>query len=232
MTAAAPLSVRLRESTREVHERVEAYAAFNRLVVARLPESPADAPPAQRARLDAARADYREVYRRFLLGALGFESAVERALEGSPLLVHLDAEGYALEGVPASALVRDDLRAEFGAGADALPAEPEPLPAPDTLAELAGLEYVRRGSRAGGAVIGAVVRHNLALTPERGASFLLRQGRGTRAHIQAFRDWADARTWSAAESDAAIARAVATFDAVLAWHARLEAAVRTPAAAR
>ncbi len=220
-TLAPSLAARLRERTREVHERVERTAAFNRLIVVRLPEASDAASEDERARRARARSEYREVYARFLVAAHGFEEAVERALAASPALAEAHRRGLALETPSGAALIRDDLARGFGLDAATLPM-PEPLPVPVTLAALGGMEYVRRGSRAGGAVIGAVVRHNLGLTSADGAAFLLRYGRETRAVIDRFKRWLDALPLDAAGHAAAETGAIATFEAVERWHAAIE----------
>ena len=98
----------------------------------------------------------------------------------------------------------------------------EGLPAVRTLPELAGVEYVRRGSRAGGAVIAAVVERNLRLTREHGASFLAQYGKQTRAVLVSLKTWLDALPFSEAETEAAVIAARATFEAVQQYHGRLE----------
>jgi heme oxygenase len=230
--AHASLAARLRERTREVHERVEHTASFNRLIVVRLPDPATLVDPGERARRERAGAEYREVYRRFLVAAHGFEEGVERALAASPALAAARATGLETETPSGAALIRDDLALGFGLDAAALPRMEAP-PAPATLGALAGMEYVRRGSRAGGAVIGAAVHHNLGLTRERGAAFLLRYGRETRAVIGRFKDWLDGLGLDEREADAAETAAIATFEAVERWHRalerRFETATLTPA---
>jgi len=221
-TAATPLSVRLREETRERHDRVEHAAVINRFVVVRVP-SPESAPaPTERDARLRALADYREVYRLFLVSAHGFEAAVLDRLAGSPVAAEAVASGWADEATPAPALIRGDLERVFGAGAaDGLPAM-EGLPDVRTLADYAGMEYVRRGSRAGGAVIGAVVTHNLGFTRENGASFLQQYGRDTKRVLVAFKAWVDSLPLSEAEMRDAVTAANATFLAVERWHRHLE----------
>jgi heme oxygenase len=81
---------------------------------------------------------------------------------------------------------------------------------------------VRRGSRAGGALIGSVVSHNLGFTREHGATFLCRYGRETRAVLDTFRAWADGLTLDETGRRESVAAAIATFQAVERWHTRLE----------
>lgn len=221
-TAAAPLSARLREETRERHDRVEHAAVINRFVVVKVPAPESAATPADRDARERALADYREVYRLFLVSAHGFEAAVLDKLAASPVAAQAAASGWADEAVPSTDLIRADLEGVFGPGsAHSLPAM-DGLPEIRTLADFAGMEYVRRGSRAGGAVIGAVVTHNLGFTREHGASFLQQYGRDTKRVLVAFKAWVDALPFSAAEARDAITAANATFLAVERWHRRLE----------
>lgn len=220
--AVLPLSARLREETRERHERVEHAAAINRLIVVKVPSPESAGTAAERGARERALADYREVYRLFLVSAHGFEAAVMERLAGSPVVEAARASGWADEVVPSTALIRDDLGRVFGeASAVALPAM-EGLPAIRTLADWAGMEYVRRGSRAGGAVIGAVVAHNLGFTREHGASFLLQHGRDTKRVLVAFKAWVDSLPSGTAEVRDAVTAANATFLAVERWHRHLE----------
>jgi len=219
---APSLSALLRDRTREAHERVETLASFNRRIVERLPQLAADAPESERQRLALARADYREAYRQFLLAAHEFEAALEARLAESPALAEAVARGYAAETHAPAALLRADLAHVFGAAAAAEAGVMPGIAPIRTLAELAGIEYVRRGSRAGAAVIGAAVRANLGLTREAGASFLLHYGRETRPVIEAFKRWLDGLPLAADEAKVAIARAIATFEAVGRAHQRIE----------
>jgi heme oxygenase len=93
---------------------------------------------------------------------------------------------------------------------------------PLTLAAFAGIEYVRRGSRAGGAVIGAIVRANLGWDRDGGAAFLCRYGRETRALLDGLRAWLDGLALDEAGADQAVAAALDTFTAVGRWHGMLE----------
>lgn len=219
---AAPLSQRLREETRERHDRVEHAALINRLVVVKVP-SPETAPtPAEREARERALADYREVYRLFLVSAHGFEAAVLAELAASSVAAPAAASGWADEATPSTALIRDDLERVFGPGAAAGLPPMDGLPEVRTLADYAGMEYVRRGSRAGGAVIGAVVTHNLGFTREHGASFLQQYGRDTKRVLTAFKAWVDSLPFSPAEARDAVTAANATFLAVERWHRHLE----------
>jgi heme oxygenase len=216
--AAAPLSQRLREGTRGVHDVIEQGASFNRLIVVRIPDDAAA--PKERARVE-----YREIYRRFLIASYGFELAVRTRLETSPAFPIALASGYASEVDDPVARIEDDLA---GLGVR----EPAPfgimtgLPEAPTLAEWAGIDYVRRGSRAGGAVIAAAVAHNLGLTRESGAGFLGMYGKDTRRALTAMRAWIDSLPLEGADAARAVAAAVATFEATGKWHRRLEGSFR------
>ena len=219
-----PLSLLLREGTREAHEQVERAASFNRLIVVRIPVVDADSAPARVSR-ERALEQYREIYRRFLIASYGFEAAVNDAIAGSPARAAAIASGYAPEQHDPTELIRNDLREVFGPAALAELRPMDGLPAAATLAGLAGVEYVRRGSRAGGAVIAAVVEFNLELTREHGASFLAQYGKQTRAVLVALREWLDSLPLTEPEAREAVASAVATFGVVQRWHLRLEDAL-------
>lgn len=219
--ARLPLSVQLKHGTREVHEHVERAASFNRLIVVRMP----DADPASglsAAMRDKLILEYREIYRRFMIGAYGFESAVNAALQASPALAAAIAAGFAFEAHDPVELIREDMRVVFGAAALDGVQVMQGLPAIHTLPELAGVEYVRRGSRAGGAVIAAVVERNLGLTREHGASFLAQYGKQMRGVLVALKAWLDALPFSEAETAVAVDAARATFEAVQNYHLQLE----------
>lgn len=222
VVAAPPLSQRLREETRERHESVEHAALINRLIVVRVPSPETADTPGEREARERALADYREVYRLFLLSAHGFESAVVERLAGSPVHAAARESGWSDEAVPSPALIRADLASVFGPGATASLPVMEGLPAVGSLAEYVGMEYVRRGSRAGGAVIGAVVSHNLGFTREQGASFLQQYGRDTKRVLVEFKAWIDSLPFSADEAHDAVRSANATFLAVERWHRQLE----------
>jgi heme oxygenase len=213
--AAVPLSRRLREETRAVHERVEHTASFNRLIVVRLPSG--DDP-----RLARARDEYRETYRRFLIASRGFEAAVNDALRASPAREDAARSGWAEESPDPVASIDADLAYAFGSHPPERLPSADPLPVPLTLAAFAGIEYVRRGSRAGGAVIGAIVRANLGWDRDGGAAFLCRYGRETRALLDGLRAWLDGLALDEAGADQAVAAALDTFTAVGRWHGMLE----------
>ena len=160
---------------------------FNRLIVVKVPSPESAASPQEREARVRALAEYREAYRLFLISAHGFEAAVVERLAGSQAFEQAKASGYADEGTPSTLLILKDLERMYGpASAVGLPAMAG-LPEVRSLAEFAGMEYVRRGSRAGGAVIGAVVTHNLGLDRESGASFLQQYGRDTKRVLVAFK---------------------------------------------
>lgn len=215
-----PLSQSLRDGTREVHERIETGAAFNRRIVIRLP---AGTPGVEDPQLAQAREEYRETYRHFLIASLGFESAVDVALASSPALTQALQLGYEHEAGSPAAQIRADLEQVFAERMHTQRSTMTALAVPATLAELAGLEYVRRGSRAGGAVIGAIVRANLGLTREQGASFLLHHGKQTRSIIDDYKRWLDGLVLEPADRHAAVAAAARVFECVGAWHTQVEA---------
>lgn len=219
---ARPLSLRLREDTRAAHESVERAASFNRLVVVRVPEAAPEASPADARRRERALAEYREVYRRFLVAAHGFEAGADRRVAESPALAEARAAGYAPEPMDPVARIREDLARVFGPGALGGLAAMDGLPPLGSVPALAGLEYVRRGSRMGGAVIGAVVRHNLGLDAATGAGFLGHYGNDTRRVVTGYKAWLDGLALDERGMREAVATAVATFAAVERWHLALE----------
>ena len=220
--AVAPLSLRLREGTRERHDSVEHAAAINRLIVVKVPSPESAATPQEREARVRALAEYREAYRLFLISAHGFEAAVVERLAGSQAFETAKASGYADEGTASTLLIQQDLARVFGAASAAGLPTMSGLPEVRSLAEFAGMEYVRRGSRAGGAVIGAVVTHNLGLDRESGASFLQQYGKDTRRVLVAFKEWVDSLPLSEADCLAAVKSANETFLAVERWHRQLE----------
>ena len=218
----APLSLRLREGTRERHDSVEHAAAINRLIVVKVPSPESAGSPQEREARVRALAEYREAYRLFLISAHGFEAAVVDRLAGSQAFEQAKASGYADEGTPSTLLIRQDLERVYGAASAAAMPALAGLPEVRSLAEFAGMEYVRRGSRAGGAVIGAVVTHNLGLDRESGASFLQQYGKDTKRVLVAFKEWVDSLPLSEADCLAAVKSANETFLAVERWHRQLE----------
>lgn len=230
MRDAAPpvttLSARLRAETRAAHEHVEHAAAFNRLIVVRIPADDDAMPAAERTRLARARAEYREVYATFLRATFGFEAAALAAIEEPATAALLAASGYPSEPRRATDLLRDDAARVFGEPAAAGLHAMDGLPPARTLPRLAGLEYVRRGSRLGGTVIASVVGPTLGLGAADGMSFLGQYGKGTRAAFDGVRAWLDALPFAPAEADEAVASALDTFEAIGRWHLRVEAGGR------
>lgn len=216
ITSGTGLALRLREETRAIHEQVETSASFNRLIVVNLPDD-ASGPATARAR-----EEYREVLWMFLVAAYGFEAAVDERLRTSPALPAAIASGYRPESTHPVGLVVDDLRRLFGEACTSVLRLAGGLPHARTLGEFAGIEYVRRGSRAGGAVIAHAVERNLGLGPDSGASFLGQYGRRTRAVLTELRTWLDHLPLDASQQDEAVRAALATFAAVGRWHLRLE----------
>jgi heme oxygenase len=217
-----PLSLRLREDTQAAHESVERAASFNRLIVVRLPEGVPNPSAAERARHARAVEDYREVYRRFLIAAYGFEEAANRRLGEPAARAIAERTGFAPEPGEPTALIRDDLARAFGPGATETLGTMDGLAPVRTIADLVGVEYVRRGSRMGGAVIGAIVRCNLGFGPGTGASFLGQYGSRTRQVVADFKRWVDALALPDPECRRAVQAAIATFGAVERWHLLLE----------
>lgn len=221
-TEGLSVSQRLQAGTRVAHDRVERRASFNRLIVVRVPADDPGASAAARARRERALQEYREVYRRFLIAAHGFEAAVDRALDASPALEEAIRLGYTPEPNSPTALIREDLARVFGPASEVDVGRMEGLPEVLSLAELAGVEYVRRGSRAGGAVIAAVVQQNLGFSREDGASFLAQYGKQTRSVVASYKAWVDGLALPEPDAERAVGAAVDTFLAVERWHLRLE----------
>lgn len=212
----AALAQRLREETRAIHERIETAASFNRLVVVAIPQ---DTEPAE---LERARAEYREVLWLFLVAAYGFETAVDERLRTSPAVTEALSSGWRPEATNPVGRIADDVRTLWGERAVAVLRPADGLPPVRSLGAFAGMEYVRRGSRAGGAVIAHTVQRNLGLDADHGASFLGQYGRRTRAVLDELRGWLDGLPLDAAEQRAAVRTARATFEAVGRSHLRLE----------
>lgn len=210
------LAQRLREETRAIHERVETAASFNRLIVVTLPADVAGAD------LEAARAEYREVLWLFLVAAFGFEAAVDERLRSSPAVGEALASGWRPEPTNPVGRLSDDVRVLWGERAASALRPADGLPPVRTLGEFAGMEYVRRGSRAGGAVIAHAVQRNLGLDAGHGASFLGQYGKQTRAVLDELRAWLDGLPLDAAAQDGAVRTALATFEAVGRQHLRIE----------
>jgi heme oxygenase len=219
---ARPLAERLREETRAAHDRVERTASFNRLIVIRIPEGKPSPTAEERALHRRAVDEYREVYRRFLIAAHGFEDAVNRRLAEPEAQRIAQRAGHSPEANEPTALIRDDLVRVFGAGAVAALPVMDGLPPVRSLGGFAGVEYVRRGSRMGGAAIGSVVQHNLGYAAGTGASFLGQYGKRTRPVVTEFKQWLDALGLDDTESRAAVENAIGTFTAVERWHLMLE----------
>ncbi len=208
-----PLSRLLRDATSEVHAEVENGTEFNRLIVTLLP-GVGSAGLSESVR--RARAQYMQVYETFLVAAYGFETAVLDAIGSSGFL----QESYVEEAAHTPTLILRDL-AELPHRKLKL-GTMRGLPVVSSLAELAGVEYVRRGSRKGNAVIARSVHRNLGLTAENGAAFLNMNGRETAPRFELVRNWLDAMPLSESEREIAIASAIETFRCVGRWHKMVE----------
>jgi len=206
---ASLLSTRLKEATTELHHEVEHGSDVNRRIVTKVRGECADA--------EAQRGDYRDAYLQFLKVAYGFEFSVLRAVESFMRQNDLQTYGYMPEYADASVLACEDIEALTDQQQDL--ETPDHFPAIRSLAELAGVEYVRRGSRNGNAYIAHAVRGNLGIGPENGAAYLnLDQGQ-TRPNWEKFKGWLDSLELSETEQEQAIQAAMETFRAVGKWHA-------------
>ena len=205
------LSTRLKEATNELHHEVEHGSDVNRRIVTKVRVDGDDA--------DAQRAQYREAYIQFLKAAYGFEYAVIREVQNFMMQNNLQTYGYLPELVDSATLIREDF--------EMLTDEQEQLrtsnefPEIRSLADLAGVEYVRRGSRNGNAYIAHAVRGSIGVGPENGAAYLnLDQGQ-TRPNWEKFKTWLDSLDLSEVEQEHAVNAAMETFRAVGRWHAEV-----------
>ncbi|MBL0062546.1 MAG: biliverdin-producing heme oxygenase [bacterium] len=203
------LSTRLKEATNELHHEVEHGSEVNRRIVTKVRVDDDDA--------DKQRTEYRDAYIHFLKAAYGFEHAVLREVKNFMMQNDLETYGYFPELVDSSVLAREDF--------EILTDQQEQLRAPTdfpeirTLADLAGVEYVRRGSRNGNAYIAHAVRGNIGVGAENGAAYLnLDQGQ-TRPNWEKFKTWLDSLALNEQEQAQAVNTALETFRAVGRWHA-------------
>ncbi|MBK6765384.1 MAG: biliverdin-producing heme oxygenase [bacterium] len=202
------LSARLKTATIDLHHEVEHGSEVNRRIVTKIKSEGGDA--------GTLRAVYRDSYVAFLTAAYGFEHAVLTAVHEFGILADLAAQGYFAEHVDASALIQEDLE-KLGYETAALAAPADFLKI-TCVAELAGVEYVRRGSRNGNAYIAHAVRGNLGRGAENGAAFLNLDSGQTRPNWERFRAWLDELSLDEHERQIAIDAALATFRAVGRWH--------------
>jgi heme oxygenase len=204
-----PLSQVLKEATEKIHHEVEHGASLTRGVVARVHSDDAGGPDG-RAYLDN--------YKLFLRAAYGYEKAtLDRVREFAK---HHDLSGSAYPaeiGDPCEAIRNDLLFLEESRELAAMPG----LPNAESLAEIAGIEYVRRGSRNGNAYIAHVVNQNLGFGSENGAAFLNMDAGQTRPRWEAVKTWLDALVLSPVEIQKAVDSAIVAFRAVGAWHRKL-----------
>ena len=204
-----PLSAHLKHATVAIHEQIEHGSKITREIVVKVPG-------------DASIDQYREAYKQFLLSAYSFEAGVLDRVKRFHQTTDLLELGYESEAADAAELILKDLAHLSGGNAVSYPALMTNLPALNSVADLAGIEYVRRGSRNGNAFIAHIVRQNLNLGPGSGASFLNLDAGQTKAHWDAFKLWLDALELSPAETERAVAIAIATFQAVGEWHRKYE----------
>lgn len=202
------LSARLKAATADLHHKVEHGSEVNRRIVMKIRGDGSDA--------EAQRAAYRNAYIAFLVAAYGFEHAALTAVREFALVATPDMQGYPAEHVDASALIRDDIEKLTGESNSL--AAPDDFPKISSIAQLAGVEYVRRGSRNGNAYIAHAVRGNLGLGPDDGAAFLNLDNGQTKPNWERFKNWLDALELSEQDQNIAIAAAMETFRAIGRWH--------------
>ena len=212
MGVAAPsaelLSSKLKAATAELHHEVEHGSEVNRRIVTKV--------GGEGAELDAQREEYRAAYIQFLRAAYGFENAVQRAVLDFEATNDLQAFGYLPEHVNAAELIQRDL--EIMTGEQNVRSATN-FPEPRTVAELAGMEYVRRGSRNGNAYIAMAVKKNIGVGAENGAGYLNLDNGQTHPNWARFKGWLDALNLNDLEQEQAVEAAKATFRAVGVWHA-------------
>lgn len=209
------LAARLKEATWDLHHEVEHGSEVNRRIVTKIRGEGNDT--------EREREEYRATYLQFLKAAYGFEHAVLQAVRTFSMHSDLTQSGYPAEAADAVELLHMDIAFLEENGPE--PRSPEYFPEIRSVAELAGVEYVRRGSRNGNAYIAHAVRGNLAYDRENGAAFLnLDQGM-TRPNWERFKGWLDSLELEEHEIEQAIAAAKAAFTAVGKWHA--ECALQT-----
>lgn len=194
------LSIRLKLATAAIHHEIEHGSDINQKIVERDQGN-----------------GYKDIYRQFLLSAYGFENAVlEKIRQFNPS--ELAAAKYPPEETVATDLILDDLN-EVNDVFDLGKLQTMPgLPEIRSLAELAGMEYVRRGSRNGNSYIARIVKHNLDIGAENGASFLNLDGNQVHPRWNAFKQWLDSLEFTDDEASKAVDAAIATFRAVGEWH--------------
>lgn len=205
------LSARLKEATLALHHEVEHGSEVNRRIVTKIRGEGADA--------EREREAYRANYLLFLKAAYGFEHAVLTAVNTFMLQNGLETYGYFPELADGSVLSREDI--------EVLTDQQQELDAPDffpqitSLAQLAGVEYVRRGSRNGNAYIAHAVRGNLGIGAENGAAFLNLDNGQTKPNWERFKTWLDSLDLNEVEQQNAVEAALQTFRSVGRWHSHI-----------
>ncbi|MCB9357522.1 MAG: biliverdin-producing heme oxygenase [Calditrichaeota bacterium] len=202
------LSTKLKNATAALHHEVEHGSEINRRIVTKV--------SGEGAELEAQREEYRAAYVQFLRAAYGFEDAVQRAVLDFGRTNDLNALGYIREHANAAELIARDLQVLTG-GQNVRSAEN--FPVPRTVAELAGMEYVRRGSRNGNAYIAMAVKKNIGVGAENGAGYLNLDEGQTHPNWAKFKGWLDSLNLGEREQELAVETAMATFRAVGEWHA-------------
>ena len=183
------LSTLLKEATNELHHEVEHGSEVNRRIVTKIRGEGAEATNEREA--------YRAAYLQFLKAAYGLEHAVLTAVNTFMLKNGLETYGYFPELADGSVLSREDI--EVMTDQQQQLETPQDFPEITSVAQLAGIEYVRRGSRNGNAYIAHAIRGNLGLGAENGAAFLNLDNGLTKPNWERFKTWLDSLQLSDSE---------------------------------
>jgi heme oxygenase len=185
-----PIGARLKTETMAAHQSLEAHPRLLPLGEGTL-----------------TRAGYGAVLQRFL----PFWEAVEAAAYGRADVAEILPDMH--ERVLSPKIAADLAALEMGR-------LPVPAPRVDWVTDLPsamGTIYVLEGSTLGGRVIIKRVMDQLGLTPENGAAYYHGYGADTGTKWKAFQTAIHSREWTAAEADAIVAAANATFAALQDW---------------
>ena len=212
VTIGRPLSERLRLATEKAHHEVEHGSSFNRLIMTDLRGESGE----RGAQL---REVYRLVYEAYLVASLHFEKSVLCAIDHAVERGVIAPSRYLRESADVPTLIVQDLDS---LGSKWLREDPGPFLTVSNLSDLLGMEYVRRGSRNGNAVIAGRVGANLGFNRERGAAFLNIYGRDTRARFVEVQRWIDAFELSESERSAAEGVAISTFQRIGVLHKQVD----------